>query len=89
MIQIAIVGSMIVVGISMLLALWRVVRGPTVPDRILGLDTLSIAAIAELMLFGMYTDTTINFEIALIIAVLGFVSTVVLSKYVLRRDIVE
>lgn len=89
MIQIAIVGSMLVVGVSMLMALWRVLRGPTVPDRILGLDTLSIAAIAELMLFGMYLDTPINFEIALVIAVLGFVSTVVLSKYVLRRDIVE
>ncbi len=89
MIQTAIVASMMVVGIAMLMALWRVVRGPTVPDRILGLDTLNIAAIAELMLFGMYVDTPIYFEAALLIALLGFVSTVVLSKYVLRRDIVE
>ena len=89
MIQIAIVGSMMIVGVSMLMALWRVLRGPSVPDRILGLDTLSIAAIAELMLFGMYLDSTVYFEAALIIALLGFVSTVVLSKYVMRRDIVE
>ncbi|KAF1719106.1 K+/H+ antiporter subunit F [Pseudoxanthomonas wuyuanensis] len=89
MIQTAIVGSMMVVGLSMLMALWRVLRGPSVPDRILGLDTLSIAAIAELMLFGMYLDSPVYFEAALIIALLGFVSTVVLSKYVLRRDIVE
>lgn len=89
MIQIAIVGSMMIVGVSMLMALWRVLRGPSVPDRILGLDTLNIAAIAELMLFGMYLDSTVYFEAALIIALLGFVSTVVLSKYVMRRDIVE
>ncbi|WP_411834928.1 K+/H+ antiporter subunit F [Pseudoxanthomonas mexicana] len=80
---------MMVVGLAMLMALWRVLRGPTVPDRILGLDTLNVAAIAELMLFGMYLDSPIYFEAALIIAAFGFVSTVVLSKYVLRRDIVE
>jgi len=89
MIQTAIVASMMVVGLSMLMALWRVLRGPTVPDRILGLDTLNVAAIAQLMLFGMYLDSPIYFEAALIIAAFGFVSTVVLSKYVLRRDIVE
>ena len=78
-----------VVGIAMLLGLWRLLRGPTVPDRILALDTLSVTAIAELMLFGMYLNSAIYFEAALIIAMLGFCSTVVLSKFVLRRDIVE
>lgn len=78
-----------VVGLAMLLALWRLLRGPTVPDRILALDTLSVTAIALLMLFGMYLDSAIYFEAALIIAMLGFGSTVVLSKFVLRRDIVE
>ncbi len=78
-----------VVGLAMLLALWRLLRGPTVPDRILALDTLSVTAIAELMLFGMYLDSAVYFEAALVIAMLGFCSTVVLSKYVLRRDIVE
>ena len=77
------------VGIAMLLSLWRLLRGPTVPDRILALDTLSVTAIAELMLFGMYLDSAIYFEAALIIAMLGFCSTVMLSKFVLRRDIVE
>lgn len=84
-----IVVCMHVVGLAMLLALWRLLRGPTVPDRILALDTLSVTAIAELMLFGMQMDSPIYFEAALVIAMLGFGSTVVLSKYVLRRDIVE
>lgn len=89
LIQAALVVSMHVVGLAMLLALWRLLRGPTAPDRILALDTLSVAAIAELMLFGMYLDMPVYFEAALVIAMLGFGSTVVLSKYVLRRDIVE
>ena len=88
-IQLAIMISMHVVGLAMLMALWRLLRGPTVPDRILAADTLSVTAIAELMLFGMYIDSAIYFEAALVIAMLGFCSTVVLSKFVLRRDIVE
>ena len=89
MIEIAILISLHVVGIAMLLSLWRLVRGPSVPDRILALDTLNINAIALLILDGMYLKSEIYFEAALVIAMLGFVGTVVLSKYVLRRDIVE
>nr|WP_221301316.1 K+/H+ antiporter subunit F [Pseudoxanthomonas broegbernensis] len=77
------------VGVGMLLALYRLLRGPTVPDRILALDTLFVATIAQTILFGMHLGTAVYFEVALIIAMLGFVGTVVLSKYVLRRDIVE
>jgi len=88
-IQTTMVVCMHVVGLARLLATWRLLRGPTVPDRILALDTLSVTAIAELMLFGMYLNSAVYFEAALIIAMLGFGSTVVLSKFVLRRDIVE
>ena len=87
--QTTLVLCMHVVGVAMLLSLWRLLRGPTVPDRVLALDTLFAAAIAELVLLGMHLGTAVYFEAALIIAMLGFVSTVVLSKYVIRRDIVE
>ena len=89
MMDFIIASSMIVVGVAMLLALWRLVRGPTAPDRILALDTLYVSTIAEVVLLGMLVETEIYFEIALIIAMLGFFGTVVLSKYVIRRDIVE
>lgn len=89
LIDVAIGVSMYVVGLAILLALWRMLRGPTVPDRILAFDTLNVTAIAELMLLGMHLKSAVYFEAALIIAMLGFVSTVVLSKYVMRRDIVE
>ena len=89
MIQIAIVVSLTVVGAAMLLSLWRLLRGPTAPDRILALDTLYVATISQVVLLGMLDETEVYFEIALIIAMLGFFGTVVLSKYVIRRDIVE
>ena len=89
MIQIAIVVALVVVGVAMLLSLWRLLRGPTAPDRILALDTLYVNTVAQLILFGMYLDSELYFEAALIIAMLGFFGTVVLSKYVIRRDIVE
>ncbi|MEN1925936.1 K+/H+ antiporter subunit F [Luteimonas qiangzhengi] len=89
MIQIAIVIALSAVGLAMLMSLWRLLRGPTAPDRILALDTLYVNGVAQLILFGMYLDTELYFEVALIIAMLGFFSTVVLSKYVIRRDIVE
>ncbi len=89
MIDTAILVSLGVIGLAMLLCLWRLLRGPTVPDRVLALDTLYINTIAMLILFGMYLRSAIYFEAALIIAMLGFVGTVMLCKYVLRRDIVE
>mgnify|MGYP002651922638 CR=1 FL=1 len=89
MMETAIVIGLFVVGAAMLLATWRLLRGPGAPDRILALDTLYVSTIAQLMLFGMYLKSEIYFEAALIIAMLGFFGTVVLSKYVVRRDIVE
>ena len=89
MMMTAIVIGLFVVGAAMLLATWRLLRGPGAPDRILALDTLYVSTIAQLMLFGMYLKSEIYFEAALIIAMLGFFGTVVLSKYAVRRDIVE
>ncbi len=81
--------SLYMVGIALLLSLYRLLRGPSVPDRILALDTLYVNTIAALILFGMQLRSVVYFEAALVIAMLGFVGTVMLSKYVLRRDIVE
>ena len=75
--------------IALLLAGWRLLRGPTLADRILALDTLYVNSVALLILIGMVFDTVIYFEAALIIAMMGFVSTVALSKYLLRGDIIE
>lgn len=68
---------------------WRLVRGPTVVDRILAMDTLSASAIAILLVSDIGRGTSIYFEAALLIALFGFVSTIALSKYLLRGDIIE
>lgn len=89
MIAMALVVAMHAVGLAMLISLWRLLRGPGAPDRILALDTLNVTTVAQLLLFGMWNRSEVLFEAALIIAMLGFFTTVVLSKYVFRRDIVE
>jgi len=81
--------SLALVTIAMLLSLYRLLRGPDTVDRVLALDTLYVNAVALLVLFGIWLGSTINFEAALLIAVLGFIGTVALSKYLLRGDIVE
>jgi multicomponent K+:H+ antiporter subunit F len=81
--------ALFIVSLALALNLWRLVLGPSLPDRILALDTMSINAIALLVLYGIYQQSPHYFEVALLIAVMGFVGTVVLSKYLLRGDIIE
>jgi multicomponent K+:H+ antiporter subunit F len=75
--------------LALLLNAWRLLRGPALPDRILALDTLYINSLALLVMLGMELGTKLYFEAALLIAMLGFIGTVVLSKFVLRGDVVE
>ena len=77
------------VGAAMLLALWRLVIGPSKPDRILALDTLYVNTVALLVLFGIQLASNLYFEAALLIAMMGFVGTAALCKYVLRGDLIE
>lgn len=76
-------------AVALVLNAWRLLRGPSIADRVLALDTLYINALALLVLLGVQQGSQVAFEVALLIGLLGFVGTVVLSKFVLRRDIVE
>ncbi|VAW49597.1 Na(+) H(+) antiporter subunit F [hydrothermal vent metagenome] len=77
------------VSVALLLSFLRLIKGPDLPDRILALDTLYINSIALLVLLGLYFQSALYFEAALLIAVMGFVGTIGLSKYLLRGDIME
>jgi len=77
------------ISIALILSFYRLIKGPSQPDRILALDTLYINSIAILVLTGIYLESSMYFEAALLIAVMGFVGTVALSKYLLRGDIME
>lgn len=76
-------------GAALLLTLWRLLVGPELPDRIMALDTLYINTVALLVLLGIDQNSTVYFEAALLIALIGFIGTVALCRYVLRGDIME
>jgi multicomponent K+:H+ antiporter subunit F len=89
MLSIAVSLAFGLVSAALALSLWRLLRGPNTPDRILALDTLYVNAIAILVLLGIHLDSSLYFEAALLIALMGFVGTIALSKYLLRGDIIE
>lgn len=79
----------VALSIALLLNLYRLAKGPTLPDRILALDTMYINTIALIVLLGIAQSSLIFFEAAMLIAMMGFVGTVAVSKYILRGDIIE
>ena len=89
MLNTAILIASVLVGAALLLNLYRLLRGPDLPDRILTLDTMYINAMALLVLFGIQQNSRAYFEIALLMAMVGFVGTAMLAKYLLRGDIIE
>ncbi|MFD1882599.1 K+/H+ antiporter subunit F [Paracoccus pacificus] len=76
-------------GIAQLCCLYRVVFSPGVPDRVLALDTMALNMIALLTLVGLLFGTRMYFEVTLLFAMMGFVSTVAYAKFILRCDIIE
>jgi len=89
MLNTALTIAFFLVGIALLLNLYRLARGPSLPDRVLALDTMYINSITLIMLFGIRTESNLYFEAALLIALIGFVSTVAVAKFLLRGDIIE
>ena len=69
--------------------LWRLLRGPDAVDRVLALDTLYINAVGLLVLTGVAYGRDLYYEAAILIALLGFVGTASLAKFLLRGDIIE
>lgn len=77
------------IALALVLNMWRLLRGPALGDRIVALDTMVINAIALIVLIGMIGGNDTYFEGALLLAMVGFVSTIAYCKFILRGDIVE
>jgi multicomponent K+:H+ antiporter subunit F len=75
--------------LAMVLTAWRLVKGPTAPDKILALDTLFLCGAALIVALGLRFQTTLHFEVALLVAMLGFISTVGLARFIARGDVIE
>lgn len=81
--------AQIILGVAMGCAAFRIFRGPRAQDRVLGFDTLYVNAMLLLLTFGIRSGNTLHFEAALAMALLGFVSTVALAKFLLRGEVIE
>ncbi|SDI46572.1 multicomponent K+:H+ antiporter subunit F [Pseudomonas flavescens] len=80
---------MALMGVAVTLNVIRLVRGPDMPDRVLALDTLYINALALIVVFGIWLQSDLFFEAALLIAVMGFVGTVAVGKHLLHGEIID
>ncbi|MDP3132146.1 MAG: K+/H+ antiporter subunit F [Burkholderiaceae bacterium] len=81
--------GLLAVSVAMFLCAVRLFQGPSATDRLLALDTLYMNAVALIVLLGIRWNTALMFEAALLVAMLGFVSTVALARYLTRGDVVE
>lgn len=76
-------------ALALLLNLWQVLRTPGIHDRVLTLDTMVINMIALLIVYGIAYGTGVLFEVAMLLAMVGFISTVAYAKFLTRGDIIE
>ncbi|MBU2865878.1 K+/H+ antiporter subunit F [Pacificibacter marinus] len=87
--DIALIIAFVALALGQVLSMVRLVLGPTPGDRILALDTMVVNALGLVVVLGIQQGTQIYFEVSLLIAMLGFVSTVALARFILRGDIIE
>jgi multicomponent K+:H+ antiporter subunit F len=85
----SITAAQTLLGIAMMCAVFRILRGPRAQDRVVGFDTLSSNAMLMLLCFGIRSGSTLYFDAALMIALLGFVGTVAFAKFLLRGEVIE
>lgn len=72
--------------LSILMSIIRVIKGPTVPDRIVGLDTINTIVIVSMILFGAAVNEVIYIDVAIVYALLSFISTLFIAKYLEGGD---
>ena len=75
--------------LAMTFAAIRMIRGPSAQDRVLALDTFYINGMLTLLMLGIRSSTTIYFDMALLIALFGFVGSIALAKFLLRGEVIE
>ncbi|SCZ55138.1 K+/H+ antiporter subunit F [Epibacterium ulvae] len=89
MITIAVTFAFACFSLAVMMNLYKVVYAAEVADRILALDTMFINAIVLMVLYGLALGTEVYFEASMIVAMLGFVSTVAYARFILRGNIIE
>ena len=85
----SVTAAQILLSLAMACATFRILWGPRAQDRVVGFDSLYVNAMLLLLAFGIGSGSSLYFEEALIIALLGFVTTVALAKFLLRGEVIE
>jgi multicomponent Na+:H+ antiporter subunit F len=85
MIEMVTQACFVLLGLAMCAAVLRIIIGPTLADRILGLDTITVLAVGLIALFAVYTRLTLYADIAIAVALVGFLSTAAFARYLLSR----
>ncbi|ACV10752.1 multiple resistance and pH regulation protein F [Halorhabdus utahensis DSM 12940] len=81
--------ALIIASAVTLLAAYRVIRGPTVPDRVVALDTIGTNVVAIAVLFALTTDTGLFVTVGLVLAIIGFISTITVARFITEGDIIQ
>ncbi len=89
MFDIILYGSLIMSSIALILVLIRAVIGPTTSDRIMALDTLGMMIVAMIGMIMMLQETVVYADIALVVAIIGFVGTLAMSKFIERGVVID
>ena len=89
LLEVALAVAQALLGLATLFAVYRLLRGPRAQDRVLALDTMYVNVMLLVVTFGIRTGSSLYFEAALAIGMLGFVSTVALAKFLLRGEVIE
>ena len=84
-----VLAAQVLLGLAMLFAAARLLRGPRAQDRVLALDTLYVNGMLLVLTFGIRSGASLYFEAALVIGMLGFVSTAAAAKFLLRGEVIE
>jgi multicomponent K+:H+ antiporter subunit F len=85
----ALAAAQVALGLAIAMAVARMVLGPRAQDRVLALDALYLNCMLLMVTLGMRTGSVFFFEASLVIAVLGFVATVALAKFLMRGEVIE
>jgi len=89
MIQIMLTTSLILFSITIAIAVIRIILGPSMPDRVIGLDLIGVNLIATIAVISVMMNTKAFLEVVLILGILSFIGTIAFSKFIERGVIVE
>src|SRR5699024_2621330 len=89
MIKGMLITSMVFFAIAIAIALYSIIRGPSLPDRVISLDFIGVNLISGIAVISVFFQTKAFLEVILILGILAFISTIALSKYIERGVIIE